>query len=144
MSHPALSDLHPAFRPIAEDIFALAAAKGLPLVLCVTHRDDAGQLAAWQQGRELQADGKTWIVTNLGLVVTHAMPGASPHNPSPPLAIDCCPVALVKTPGWSPTSPLWQTYGQCVRDAGAKWGGDFSAGKTDLPHAEHPFWRSVL
>lgn len=48
------------------------------------------------------------------------------HLPQPPyqlsLAIDVCPVPLLTTKNWTPTSPLWDRVGEVATEVGLRWG----------------------
>jgi hypothetical protein len=49
-------------------------------------------------------------------------------------AMDVCPVALLVTKGWSPSSPMWQKLGAQAKAVGLGWGGDWK--QKDLCHIE--------
>lgn len=50
----------------------------------------------------------------------------SKHLPQPPnglsLAVDVCPVELLTTKYWSPSSPLWAKVGAAALEVGLRWG----------------------
>lgn len=121
-----LFDLNPKFLPIAERILAKAKERGLNLLVTCTLRTPKEQAELYAQGR-----------TKPGKRVTNAKPGSSAHNYG--LAMDVVPLIAGKAM-WDAKHPHWRIYGECVREAGAVWGGDFRSIK-DLPHCEMPQWR---
>ncbi len=50
-------------------------------------------------------------------------------------AMDICPVVLLTTKNWSPTSPLWQKLGKAAKEVGLFWGGDWPKLR-DMCHIE--------
>lgn len=65
--------------------------------------------------------------------VTNAAGGESWHNYG--YAIDAVPVRHGKLV-WDDKDPLWQLYGECVKEAGLFWAGDWKRFK-EYPHAQY-------
>lgn len=114
--------LHPAFRPLIEQVIAAAAQQGLVLVPVQGARTHDEQAALYAQGR-----------TAPGSIVTNAGPGQSLHNYG--VAVDLVPQQLLDTPNWSPESELWNTVGQLAQQFGLEWGGGWT-GFVDRPHVQ--------
>jgi peptidoglycan LD-endopeptidase CwlK len=123
-----LSDLNPKFFPLAEAILAAAKARGITLLVTCTLRTNKEQSELYSRGR-----------TKPGPKVTNCPAGRSAHNHG--LALDVVPLIAGK-PVWNASHPHWRAYGECVREAGAVWGGDFRSLK-DLPHCEYPQWKTL-
>ena len=51
-------------------------------------------------------------------------------------AIDICPVELLTTKGWTPSSPMWKRIGEVAAFVGLRWGGLWK--QRDLCHLELP------
>lgn len=64
--------------------------------------------------------------------VTNAGPGQSLHNYG--YAVDAAPVVGGKIQ-WNSDHPAWQVYGQCARDVGLIWAGDWDTFK-EFPHVQ--------
>lgn len=123
-----LIDLDPKFRPVAERILAAARIRGLDLLVTCTLRTNAEQAELYARGR-----------TKPGPKVTNCPPGKSAHNRG--MALDVVPLIAGK-PVWSASHPHWKAFGECVREAGGVWGGDFRSLK-DLPHCELAGWKTL-
>jgi hypothetical protein len=106
--------LHPAMRPQALALAESVTREGLGLEVYETLRSPKRQEAGHKRG------------------VSRALPWTSRHQLG--MAVDF--VGRGPTGGWSwgPHVP-WLRYGQLVRAAGLRWGGDWK-GFVDCPHAE--------
>jgi len=156
-----LEQLHPELRERIERVLMQLGGRLVPLC---GHRDPNVQLERYKVGRivKLAADGLTVLSsTRTGdKIVTKALPGQSPHNFYPSLAVDCVLDPDRVTVGPHPDNArlpnLWETrakytdaarawadYGAAVRAAGLVWGGDFKSLK-DLPHCELRNWRAYM
>ena len=107
-----LSDLDPAFLPLAQSLLEKCAEAGHPVAIVETRRSLA------QHEANVKA-GKSWTKR-------------SRHCDG--LAIDVCPKELINTPGWVPDSPVWETVGEIGEALGLRWGGRWK--QRDMVHFE--------
>lgn len=122
MSSRRLEDLHALVTDKAQQLIALAHAKGIELLVTST-------LRTFEEQAELFALGRT----KPGKKVTNAKPGESWHNFG--LAFDVVPLINGKAV-WN--SPFWDHIGALGKQVDLAWGGDFKSFK-DRPHFEfHP------
>lgn len=103
----SLNDLDPRFKPLAVEFLRRAEMAGFNLRVIETRRTLA------QHKANVKA-GVSWA--------RH-----SKHIEG--LAIDVCPVILLKEKNWAPDSPLWPALGAIGEAVGLFWGGSNS---TDL------------
>lgn len=125
----SLDDLHPLFKPKAEEFQIAAKAAGLDVLIYCTLRTGAEQ-------NELYAHGRTLP----GKRLTNARAGQSPHNFG--LAFDGCPTIGGK-PVWDETHPLWQTYGHVAITVGLEWAGNWVGDMREFPHVQAPNWKTL-
>jgi peptidoglycan LD-endopeptidase CwlK len=128
MSSRSLDDLHPLFKPKAEQFLVAAKAAGLDVLIYCTLRDGAEQ-------NELYAHGRTLP----GKIVTNARAGGSAHNFG--LAFDGVPMVGGK-PMWDEEHPLWQVYGDIAAAVGLEWAGTWVKFK-EFPHVQYPRWQTL-
>lgn len=142
-------DLHPLVYPLYRSARARWT-KGLrpneSVLLICTYRSNAEQAELYAKGR-----------TKPGPKVTWAPPGSSNHNftlGGRPAALAFDVLALRDgKPVWGtkgngidsdPTDDdsddleLWQRIGLLGKEAGLAWAGNWSSGKREFPHFEHP------
>lgn len=145
----SLADLHPVFRPIAEEWQRRCELAGWHILIYFTARSFAEQAALWAQGREsVNAVNALRRVVNFGPLgdrearrrVTNAKPGRSWHQYG--LAIDYVPIRSDGKPDWiySPGDPadVYDETARLAKALGCIWGGDFETFK-DYGHIEyHP------
>lgn len=143
-----LEDLEPETRKLAIRLLALAPTRSIPLLkLTHTLRTLAEQERLYAKGRTIPGepcshivDGKvtTYAVGNcpdhpLGLTVTRAKAGQSPHNWG--MAFD------LAFQGAAPYRGDWDAVGKLIEEVGLVWGGKWASG--DKTHAERPGWKKV-
>lgn len=105
----ALSDLHPDFRPFANDLLARFTEAGIAVAIVCTRRTDAEQAAAFASGHSK---------------VTHSW-----HQDG--RAIDVCPYYTWELHGadklqWDTNDPAWLKMGLIGESIGMRWGGRFT------------------
>ncbi len=130
MSSRSIDDLDPRFRPKAEAFLQACREAKLEVLVYMTFRSNEEQDALYAQGR-----------TKPGKTVTDARGGQSAHNYG--LAFDVVPMVGGK-PLWNEpiTGAHWQMLGDCARQAGCEWGGDWTK-RVDGPHVQHPNWKQL-
>ena len=124
-----LSDLRPEVRPLADAFLDACAAAGIDVLVTCTLRSNEEQAALYAQGR-----------TAPGPIVTDAPPGQSAHNYG--LALDVVPMVNGK-PDWMGSDPVWQQIGVLGEQAGLEWAGAPGFPFHEMPHFQHPQWRSL-
>jgi peptidoglycan L-alanyl-D-glutamate endopeptidase CwlK len=101
-----LADLAPHFRPLAVELIAQLAERGIAVCIVGTGRTTAEQAAAFARGASH---------------VRHSL-----HEDG--LAIDLCPYEEYKLHGpdklrWDPRDPSWVVLGAVGESLGLRWGG---------------------
>lgn len=148
------SDLHPWVYPLYRS-FVARCTKAFPahvsILTTCTFRPNSEQAELYASGR-----------TRPGRIVTWAPPGMSSHNftrdgKPASLAFDVVPLRYGATI-WGtkgngldadPTDDdkddleLWQRVGELGKAAGLAWAGDWSRGKREFPHFEHPHAKDI-
>lgn len=122
-SEPLIQQLLPSLQPMARETLQRAFNIGIPLVVTQGYRSPATQAALYAQGR-----------TAPGAVVTNAPPGWSWHEYR--RAFDVAVLDARGNPTWPNDVALWSRIGQCGKEAGLEWGGDWT-GIIDRPHFQH-------
>lgn len=155
-----LSDLSTEMQRKEREFEALAKERNLSVLIYCTYRDPIEQARLYRQGRsihdirrksvELQDLGRPDLAELLMRVgpqydpdiVTYAGPGQSAHNYRE--AWDGVPM-LGGKPQWSVKSKLWKEYGNCARESGLEWAGDWTS-FTEYPHVQRPgfHWRKAI
>lgn len=113
MASRSLDDLAGPVREKAIAFLALAAGRGLDVLVYCTLRSNAEQADLWASGR-----------SKVGRILTKARPGESLHNPDEQgkaWAFDAVPLITGK-PQWD-DGPLLLRMGQAGEDAGLEWAG---------------------
>lgn len=113
MASRSLDDLAPQVQGKARAFLALAASRGLDVLIYCTLRSNAEQAELWASGR-----------SRVGPILTNARPGESLHNPDgsgKAWAFDAVPL-LAGKPAWN-DSALLLRMGQCGEDSGLEWAG---------------------
>lgn len=127
MSSRLLTDLDPAFQPVAEKIVAAWACAGLDVLVTCTRRTPEEQAELYAIGR-----------TKPGRIVTMTTPEKAKHVKG--LALDFVPLVHGK-PMWKFTVgdryDPWLLAAQVAKavDPSVRWGGDWKRFK-DRPHLE--------
>lgn len=109
----ALEDLDERFKPFAVRLLAEAAYQGIELAVICTRRTE-------QEHAANVAKGVSWVKR-------------SKHCDG--LAIDVCPIRLLREKFWAPASPLWEELGDLGEILGMRWGGRWR--QRDLGHFEY-------
>lgn len=120
----ALNDLDPRFQPIAFELIARCAEKGIALIVVDTLRTEAEQ--DW-----LIAHNRSWTKNSRHLP-------QMPSNKS--LAMDCGIYEQYLLRGkdklqWDTNDPAWQIYGEIAESLGLRWGGRWK--QLDMGHVEY-------
>lgn len=123
MASRSFSDLDPRIQFDALKVRDAWKDAGLDVLVTCTYRSNEEQDQLYAQGR-----------TAPGKIVTHAQAGQSLHNHR--LAIDFVPMVNGK-PAWD-QDELFEKIARIAQrvDERIAWGGDWSAGKRDMPHIE--------
>ena len=131
MASRSLDDLRPEVRPLVDAFLAACAAATPPIDVLVTCtlRSTAEQAALYAQGRSTP-----------GHIVTDAPAGRSAHNYG--LALDVVPMVNGK-PDWNGRDPVWQQLGVLGQAAGLEWAGEPGFPFPEMPHFQHPQWRTL-
>jgi peptidoglycan L-alanyl-D-glutamate endopeptidase CwlK len=151
MASRKLEDLVPDARKKAKKVLAVCDEVGIDLLIYCTLRPLEEQARLFRQSRSW-AEIKDKILTlrgrGLGFLadiieavgpcygdhVTNAAPGESYHNYGQ--AWDAVPLIAGK-PAWNylRAKPYWDAYGECVRQVGMIWAGDWVSFR-EYPHAQ--------
>jgi peptidoglycan L-alanyl-D-glutamate endopeptidase CwlK len=126
VSSRSLADLHPLFRPKAEEFVAASTKAGLDVLIYCTFRYFVDQAELYAQGR-----------TKPGKIVTKAKPGESAHNYG--LAFDGAPLIHGRI-AWDDHAH-WVIYGQIATDVGLEWAGNWKGDLIEMPHVQLPNWK---
>lgn len=118
-----IAQLDSRFQPMAKQFLQKCSAEGIELIVGEAYRSMDRQAELYAQGRETE-----------GKIVTNAKPGDSMHNYG--LAFDIAPTTDGKV-DWNKPPEWWNRIGQIGKEAGMKWGGDFT-GLNDKPHFQYP------
>lgn len=132
--------LLPPMQPKVRDFLKRCAAKGLIVSIYCSYRSDAEQKALYAQGRESlsvvntlrKAAGMTLLPEGIYKKLTNAKPGKSYHAKR--LAVD----GVIMDGGkcvWDTADPRWHVYGQCAKEAGLEWAGNWKRFK-EYPHVQ--------
>lgn len=154
------------------DLLELAADKrNLEILIHCTLRTEREQAILFRQGRALwqikaRANDLATLYGRVDLADTlmgvgpqkgdikrtNAAPGQSMHQYG--LAFDACPVWHGKLIYDGPDdhipdaieAELWALYGECVKEAGLDWAGEWKGGMREMPHAQYPGvdWRDLI
>jgi peptidoglycan L-alanyl-D-glutamate endopeptidase CwlK len=127
MSSRSLDDLHPLFKPKAQDFLEAAQAAGLDVLIYCTLRGVTEQNELYTHGR-----------TAPGSIVTNARGGQSAHNFG--LAFDGVPMIAGK-PAWN-DHDAWTTYGHVASAVGLEWAGTWIR-FVEKPHIQMPKWQLI-
>jgi peptidoglycan L-alanyl-D-glutamate endopeptidase CwlK len=135
-SNQKLAEVHPLLAEKMRWIYGhMFTQFGLVMRVTEGMRSFQYQYDLYCRGR--QKRGNQWIVCDESKIVTHAIPGSSYHQYG--LAVDSCfvgddPYREKCTPEESIMA--WARFGEAVKLAGLRWGGDWTAKRLDRPHAE--------
>lgn len=134
-----IATLLPQVHPLAQQLIAEAAKKGIQIKVISGHRSYAEQDALYKQamdGKDNDQDGR---VDESDERVTKARGGYSNHNFG--LAFD---IGIFEGAKYLGDSPLYATVGRLGRVLGLEWGGDWTSFK-DYPHFQfRPHWAKGL
>lgn len=124
-----------------------------PLLVVRGWSSYAEQLGKYQQGRTLDRETDTWVVTDQALVVTDAAPGLSAHNvvvqvtmAKAAVAVDLIPLLPNGQPDWNVSMAFWEALYPLAWKCGLDPLGDRVGAylKGDLGHFEEPAWKMKL
>jgi len=120
-----LDTIYPPLLKAVQGVLTQMAAEGHPMRICQGVRTTEEQQKLWQQGR-----------TTPGKIITNAdgVKKKSNHQVREDgwgHAVDCC---FTTGDPFGESQP-WARFGELVRAAGLKWGGDWVSFK-DRPHVE--------
>lgn len=133
---PPPTALHPLVAEKKEELIALAADKGINVVITQDFRSIEEQDALYEKGRTAE-----------GNIVTHAKGGESYHNFG--LAIDFALMSVdgqviwdMNYDGNGNSRADWMEVVEIAKDLGFEWGGDWTQFK-DYPHLQMDFGLSI-
>ncbi|WP_235192304.1 M15 family metallopeptidase [Cytobacillus firmus] len=133
---PPPTALHPLVAEKKDELIALAAGKGINVVITQDFRSIEEQNALYEKGRTAE-----------GNIVTHAKGGESYHNFG--LAIDFALMSVdgqviwdMKYDGNGNSRADWDEVVEIAKDLGFEWGGDWTQFK-DYPHLQMDFGLSI-
>jgi peptidoglycan LD-endopeptidase CwlK len=160
MASRSIDDLAPQMQVKADMFLQICDNVGLDVLIYCTLRPLAEQAKLYRQPRSTAkirataqrlrnaferpdlADILMDVGPQQGPDVTNAAPGMSLHNYG--LAFDGVPMIGGK-PMWDSRHDSWQLYGECAREAGLVWAGDWTT-FVEYPHCQLPGvdWRDLI
>ena len=130
-----IATLHSRVQPLARQLIAEAAAKGIQIKVISGTRSYAEQDALYRKavdGLDNDGDGR---IDEADERVTKARGGYSNHNFG--IALD---IGIFEGKAYVPESPLYAQVGKIGKALGFEWGGDWTSFK-DMPHFQlRPAW----
>lgn len=135
-----LKQVLPELQEKARRMLELCTERGLDVQFYCSYRSHAEQEALYAQGRKPLAEvnelrkkaGLAALPEGIYGKVTNAIPGKSKHGKR--MALD----GVILDGGkavWNTRDPRWQIYGECAREAGLVWAGDWKSFR-EFPHIE--------
>jgi peptidoglycan L-alanyl-D-glutamate endopeptidase CwlK len=122
-----IADLTPALQPLCMRFEDMCEAEGFTALITCTWRSNAEQAALYAQGRTQPGRIVTWTRNSEHTRMLRGKPDSH--------AFDFVPVIAGKAV-WSSAHPAWDKAGEIARSLGLEWGGDWPAGKKDMPHVQ--------
>lgn len=137
--------------PAREFIAALRRDHALIMFVSYTWRSAATQQALFEQGRTIDRETGSWVVTQPDLVVTNAVPGSSPHNvmlgnQPASLALDMIPMTSTGHLLWGTNLTTWDKIYTYAWKFGFDPLGDSIGAQyeADRCHFEEPNWKQKV